>query len=121
MRSGHESKNICAAFEYMHAIKSIPQLVAVAGKIFSLYSDPTKKVHLSKLVFVNESNMVRIIYNFIVDVFSIDQHYLLPRGRLRPYTQALFAFFIMHWTQFYHECGASNIIIVFWLNQLATI
>lgn len=111
MRSGHDHTNICSVFEYMHAL---PEMVATAGKVLSHYPDPTKQVHPPKLVFVNEENNVRI-NNFIIDVLSINQDYLCPGGRLWPYVQTLFAVFIMHWTQFFHDFGSTNLIITTFL------
>jgi hypothetical protein len=48
MRSGHDSRNICSVFKYMHAL---PHMVAMAGKVLADYPNPQNLIFVPRLVF----------------------------------------------------------------------
>jgi hypothetical protein len=112
MRSGHDNRNICSVFEYMYAS---PSLVAIAGKVLAQYPHPGLPVQVPRLTFVNDENKIHIS-NFITQLFDVTDKDFSANGRLWPFAEALLAVFIMHFEQFFADCGANHVVIARFLS-----
>jgi hypothetical protein len=108
MRSGHDSKHLCAIFEYMFAM---PSLVCIAGRVLADYPNPTMHTYVPRLVFLTDENEMTI-RNVIVRLFHIDNNDFQYLGKLWKYMETLLAVFIMHFFNYHDEFKGSQKPIV---------
>ena len=88
MRSWHDYTNFCSVFEYMHAL---PHIVATAGRLIQNYPSTNNTT-----TYINN----HLVKYFIETYFHLYEDDIQENGKLWPFSECLFARFLMHFNEF---------------------